>query len=133
MGTQDKAGLSQRFTDLCNAFNNASENDDKNAWKTVSDMLVDDVVLTTLDSPTTIINKGRVTAYIKTKIAKDHPGLSRVQPHPDPDPTTGIVAGTAFWSDNDSGVPTNRKITFKFVFSWENNDWYVVSLSGSPD
>jgi len=126
MGTQDNAGLSSRFRDAYQNFNGQN-------WQAVRDMLDDDVVLTTLDSSTTIINKGHVTEYLKNKIGKDHPSLNQVQANADF--TTGIVSGTAFWQDNDSGQRTNRRITFKFVFSWHDvdKDWFVLSLSGSPD
>jgi hypothetical protein len=117
--------LSTAFSNLVDALNNED-------WAAVRDLLDENVQLTSLDYPTTYVGKGRVVAYIKTKIAKDEPVLITQQVYPDA--ITGIVTGNALWVDNDNGRRTISPITYKFIFVLHSdNNWYAVNLSGSPD
>jgi hypothetical protein len=114
------------FTKVVNALNAGD-------WQTVRDVCDDNVVLTTVDNPATYRNKGRVIAYIKTKIAKDQPILATITVKPDS--TTGIVNGIAWWEDRDNNVPTTRKISYQFIFNWHDAEqkWYLLNLWGTPD
>ena len=118
--------LLNRFTEAVNDLN--AQN-----WQAVKSLMDDNVVLTGLDHPTTFRGKEPVLQYIRNKIARDQPVLTPIDVNPNS--TTGVVDGTAFWQDNDNGVRTNRKITYKFVFSWhvDTKQWFLLNLSGSPD
>jgi hypothetical protein len=119
-------------TSLLTAFNKLVDALNNRQWKTVGDLCDDNVTLTTLDKPKTYRHKQPVIEYIKTKIAKDHPTLSPITVNPDS--TTGIVDGEAWWYDNDYGVPTKGHIYYKFIFVLHSDDiWYAVNLFGTPD
>jgi hypothetical protein len=119
--------LLRKFVEAVQAFNGGD-------WEAVRDLLDEEVAITTFTPPNTIRGKGPVTAYIKNKIGRDQPIFTPIPPVND-DSTTGIVSGNASWEDQDNNVRTIAPITYKFVFSWHVNEqkWFILNLSGSPD
>jgi hypothetical protein len=117
---------------LLTAFNNIVNALNYYQWETVRDLCDDGVTITSLDKPKTYTGKQAVVNYIKNKIAKDHPILSPITVNPNS--TTGMVSGKAWWFDQDNNIPTKTHICYQFIFVLHSDgNWYAVNLYGTPD
>lgn len=116
--------LQGRFAAVVAAFNDQD-------LDSISQILDSDVMLTSLNPPTTYYGQTQVLEFLNNKFGQTKKPI--LQPlTTNVDVAKGKVFGTALWTDHDT---PNAHITYEFTFVLRDGNtpqWYVINLWGSP-